>query len=250
MGKNSTHFQASLFLHKNNLTCTYKRAYTILMFEWNITKDKQNHVYVDTIISPSYTSAIAQVIQIPGISGMDNNAMLLEFDKKDPGNLKQIIDNFSLIETANYDICVLGSSHRELKPRNGIHIWIRNIDFNNANLMILLGFIISSHPDMKRSYIKIFEVSLEEEPDVTREKLVELIQSGRLPISERNIEILRPDEERDIKSLVKQHSDEAALIIIGFHSEQVRHAGEKVFTGYEDTGDILFVNAREKQEIS
>jgi len=215
----------------------------------NMTEDKRNHVYVDTMISPSYTSAIAQVIQIPGISGMDNNTMLLEFDKKDPKNLKQIIENFSLIETANYDICVLGSSPRELRPGNGIHIWIRNIDFNNANLMILLGFIISSHPDMKRSYIKIFEASLEEDPDLTRQKLVELIQSGRLPISERNIEILRPEEKGDIKSLVKQHSTDAALTIIGFHSEQIRHAGEKLFTGFEDTGDTLFVNAREKQEI-
>ena len=49
-----------------------------------LTKDKKNHVFVDTIISPSYTSAIAQVIQIPGVSGMDNNMMLLEFDKKNP----------------------------------------------------------------------------------------------------------------------------------------------------------------------
>jgi hypothetical protein len=201
------------------------------------------------MISPSYTSSIAQVIQMPGISGMENNTMLLEFDKKKPVNLKQIIENFSLIETANYDVCILGSSPRELKPRNGIHIWIRNIDFNNANLMILLGFIISSHPDMKRSYIKIFEISLEEDPDITRGKLLELIQSGRLPISERNIEILRPENQGDIKFLVKEKSADAALTILGFHSEQVRHAGEKVFKGYEDTGDTLFVNAREKQEI-
>ena len=44
-----------------------------------------------------------------------------------------------------------------------------------------------------------FEASLEEDPDLTRQKLVELIQSGRLPISERNIEILRPEEKGDIK---------------------------------------------------
>jgi len=216
----------------------------------SMTEDKHHHVYVDTMISPSYTSAIAQVIQLPGISGMDNNTMLLEFNKKDPDNLNQILENLSLIESAGYDICILGSSTRELNPRNGIHIWIRNIDFNNANLMILLGFIISSHPDMKRSYIKIFEVSLEEDPALTREKLLELIRTGRLPISERNIEIIRPEEEKDIKSLVRQHSADSALTIIGYHSEQIRHAGDKVFSGYEGLGDILFVNAREKQEIS
>jgi hypothetical protein len=64
------------------------------------------------------------------------------------------------------------------------------------------------------------------------------------------VEIIRPDEETDIHSLISEHSAEAALTIIGIHSEQVRHDGEKVFRGYEGIGDTLFVNAREKQEIN
>ncbi|MFO7722147.1 MAG: amino acid permease, partial [Bacteroidales bacterium] len=52
----------------------------------------RNHVYVDTIISPSYTSAIAQAIQIPGIAGMENNMVLFEYDRDNPENLPGIID--------------------------------------------------------------------------------------------------------------------------------------------------------------
>jgi len=215
-----------------------------------LTRDKRNHIYVDTIISPSYTSAIAQVVQIPGVSGMDNNGMVLEFDKKNPVNLKQIIENFALIEAARYDVGILGSSPRELKPSNGIHIWIRHIDYYNANLMILLGYIISSHPDMRKAQLKIFEVSLDEDVEGTRKKLLEMIRSGRLPISERNIEILTPDGGTDIKDLVNENSADAALCIIGFHSEQLRHDGEKVFLGYEHTGDTLFVNARKLQKLT
>ncbi len=215
-----------------------------------MTREKQNHIYVDTMISPSYTSAIAQVIQIPGVSGMENNTMLLEFDKKDPRNLKQIVENFSLIEAANHDVCILGSSPNPLKPKKGIHIWIRSIDYNNANLMILLGFIISSHPEMRRAQLKVFEITFEDDVETTRKKLLELIQTGRLPISQRNVEILRPDEETDIHSLINERSAEAALTIIGIHSDQVRHDGEKVFMGFEGIGDTLFVNARVKQEIS
>jgi amino acid transporter len=215
-----------------------------------LTSDKRSHIYVDTIISPSYTSAIAQVIQIPGVSGMENNGMLLEFDKRNPVNLKQIIENFALIEAARYDVGILGSSSIEMNPANGIHIWIRHIDFYNANLMILLGYIISSHPDMKRSHLKIFEVSLDEDVETTRTELLELIHTGRLPISERNIEILSPEEGVDIRALVNKHSAEAALCIIGFHSEQLRHDGEKVFLGYDNIGDTLFINAREIKEIT
>jgi hypothetical protein len=215
-----------------------------------MTSERQSHIYVDTMISPSYTSAIAQVIQIPGISGMENNTMLLEFDKNNPQNLKQIVENFALIEAANHDVCILGSSPNAIKPRKGIHIWIRSIDYNNANLMILLGFIISSHPEMRRSHLKVFEVNFEDDVETTRQKLLELIQTGRLPISQRNVEILRPDEETDIKTLISKHSAEAPLTIVGFHSDQIRHDGQQVFKGYEGIGDTLFVNAREKQEIS
>lgn len=215
-----------------------------------LTSDKRSNIYVDTIISPSYTSAIAQVVQIPGISGMENNGMLLEFDKNKPENLGQIIENFALIEAARYDVSILGTSPRDFKPANGIHIWIRHIDFYNANLMILLGFIISSHPDMRKSHLKIFEVSLEQDEEATRNKLIEMIQAGRLPISERNIEILRPEGGTDIKALVGEHSADAALCIIGFHSDQLRHDGKDVFLGYEGTGDTLFVNARELQKLT
>lgn len=41
-----------------------------------------NHVYVDTIISPSYTSAIVQAIQVPGISGMENNMVVLSMTRR------------------------------------------------------------------------------------------------------------------------------------------------------------------------
>jgi len=217
----------------------------------NLTKDKKNHIYVDTIISPSYTSAIAQVVQIPGISGMENNGMLLEFNKDNPNNLKLIIENFSLMVAAKYDIGILGSSSRQLKPANGIHIWIRHIDHFNANLMILLGYIISSHPDMKKAKLNIFEVSLEEDSEATRLELLDLIQAGRLPISERNIEILNPaGPGSDIRELVKEHSAEAAITLIGITTEQVKHDGEKVFLGYEDMGDVLFLNARELQKLA
>lgn len=215
----------------------------------SMTSDRSNHIYVDTIISPSYTSAIAQVVQIPGISGMDNNGMVLEFDKHNPSNLKQIIDNFPLIAAARYDVGILGSSSRGLRPDGGIHIWIRHIDHFNANLMILLGYIISSHPDLRKSQIKIFEVSLDEDVDATRIKLLDMIQAGRLPISERNIEILRPGRGTDIKSLVNQNSADAALTLIGFHSDQLKHHGEDLFLGYDKTGDTLFVNARELQKL-
>ena len=42
------------------------------------------------MVSPSYTTAIAQVAQTPGISGKENNTVLFEFSKKSPEGLDDI----------------------------------------------------------------------------------------------------------------------------------------------------------------
>ena len=75
----------------------------------------ENHVYIDTLISPSYTSAIAQAIQIPGIAGMENNMVIFEYDKDNPDNLEDIVDNFSLVSSGDFDICMLASSGKSFR---------------------------------------------------------------------------------------------------------------------------------------
>ena len=214
------------------------------------TERRKNNVYVDTLISPSYTSAIAQTIQLPGISGMDNNMMVFEFDKSNPVELDQIIDNFNLVKAGNYDVCILGSSHRRFNFKNGIHVWIRSFDYQNSNLMILLSYIISGHPDWRKSKIKIFDICKEDDLEQNRINLVELVKSGRIPITEQNIQIIRKDENVSSKVLINKHSADAGLCIIGFRAEHIRHHGSELFSGYDQVGDILFVNSHRQKEIT
>ncbi len=105
-----------------------------------------SHVYIDTIISPSTTSAFAQSIQIPGIAGMENNMVIFEYEKQNPEDLRDIIDNFRMVNSGGFDVCILASSNKPILFKNGIHIWVRSFDTENANLMILLSFIILGHP--------------------------------------------------------------------------------------------------------
>jgi hypothetical protein len=213
-------------------------------------KGKGSHVYVDTLISPSYTSAVAQGIQLPGISGMENNMVILEYDKNDPRNLKEIVENFPLINAGNFDVCILGSSERTINYKNGIHVWIRSGDYENSHLMILLSFIIQGHPSWKKSEITIFDVCKKEKEQETRNNLEGLVQTGRLPITSKNIQVITEMPDRNTRTLIAEHSSHAGLTIIGFHSELLKHDGAKIFQGYEDVGDILFVNSHSQKEIT
>jgi hypothetical protein len=209
----------------------------------------ENHVYVDTLISPSYTSAVAQIIQVPGIAGMENNMVIFEFDKEEPENLNNIVDNFALVTAGNFDVCIAASSRRQIEFKDGIHVWIRSIDSENANLMIMLSFIILGHPDWSRANIKIFVSCKIDQVQETQKRMEELVLTGRLPITAKNIEIIPDQVDVNIKTLVNQRSSDAGLVILGFREEQVKHDKEKVFEGYEDVGTVLFVNTHNQKEI-
>jgi amino acid transporter len=208
-----------------------------------------NHVYVDTLISPSYTSALAQAIQLPGISGMENNMVIFEYDKENPQNLKEIIENTGLIRAGNFDICLLASSRKDMNFKNGIHIWIDSRYPENSSLLILLSFIISGHPQWKRSNIKVFETCDPEQYEETKSNLTELVRTGRLPITQKNIEIIREEPDMTLKNLINQKSASAALTMIGFNTQVLKHKGESVLSGLDGIGTILFVNSHNQKEI-
>lgn len=209
----------------------------------------ENHVYVDTIISPSYTSAIAQAIQLPGVAGMENNMVIFEFNKENPDRLNLIIDNYSLARAGNFDFCILGSSPRKINFKNNIHVWIKSSDTENANLMILLSFIIAGHSDWGKADIKIFNICKKEQAGEIRKQLDELVVSGRLPITTSNIEIIHEQENIAAKEVINLRSADAGLTIIGFRGEALKHEKEELFKGYDYLGNVLFINANSQKTI-
>ncbi|MEO1713536.1 MAG: amino acid permease, partial [Bacteroidota bacterium] len=215
----------------------------------SMAEKSRSNIYIDTLISPSYTSAIAQVIQLPGISGTENNLLLLEYSKNKPSNLSEIVDNFRLMRSVDFDVIILGSTERGFGLKKSIHIWITSNDYENANLMILLGYIISGHREWQESTIKIFAVYPEATCDDERNRLFMLVEAGQLPISSSNIRVIPRSHEVEIRSIVNQESADADLTIIGIRSEMVKHEGPAIFEGYDLVGNTIFVNAAAQKQI-
>ncbi len=229
---------------------TYAESQVILRQLIDSRIERESALYIDTMISPSYTSAIAQAIQSPSISGMENNMVVFEFDKNRPEELTRILENVKLVKAGNFDICLFAESNLPVRYRNGIHVWIRATDEKNTNLMILLGYIIMAHPDWRKSYIKIFSVGATDRRDETKKELEERIAAGRLPITLTNIEIVTCSERQTFSEVVSQYSRNAGLTVIGFREEIIKHDAVKFFTDFQDVGDILFVNASRSKEIN
>jgi amino acid transporter len=229
---------------------TYRESKVLLEQLISNTRDRGSTLYIDTMISPSYTSAIAQVIQTPSISGMENNMVIFEYDKRYPDELSGILENVNLVRAGNFDVGILAISEHFIRPANGIHVWIREHDRNNTNFMILLGYIILSHPDWKRSHIKVFLTSAGEKIRGTKKELEERIAAGRLPITLSNIEFVLLDEEHTFRSVVQERSSQAGLTVIGFHEDIIKHEPVTFFSDFKNMGDIFFVNSSSPKEIT
>lgn len=208
-----------------------------------------SRIYVDTIVSPSYTSAIAQVIQFPGIAGTENNLLLLEYSKNHDEGLKDIIDNFKLIKSVEFNIGILGLSERGFGLKKSIHVWITRAHYESANLMILLAYVMTGHPEWEGAEIKLFAVFEESKLAQEEQALYDLIKTGQLPISRNNIDVLCRQDDTDSREVIGRKSGEADLVILGFRDEALKRIGAGYFSGYEDIGNVLFVNATGEVEI-
>jgi len=208
-------------------------------------------IYVDTIISPSFRTAVAQIVQIPGISGMDNNSILFEFHEDDPQDIEDIIDGCKFASLVDFNICVLRSSERHFGYKQNIHIWLTPGDYRNANLMILMAYIIMGHPEWKGCEVNVF--SAFEDKDLSREtkKLNNLIHKGRIPFSSKNINrIPWKKDAKTYETLVLEHSEPADLVIMGFSLNKLSEEQGAFFKQFEGVKEILFVRADQRIAIS
>jgi len=210
---------------------------------------KNTNVYIDTLISPSYTSALAQVVQLSSISGTENNLILLEFSESDKESLEDVMSNFNLLHTTGYDVAIMRSSDFKLDKKEEIHIWISSRDYKNSNMMILLGYIILGHPEWKKAQIKVFTIYPKDKFEEYKNQMFDYIESGRLPISPRNMKMLPHDEDISIKEIINNHSSNSDLTIIGFRGELVKKQKLDIFEGYDNLGNILFVNSINQKDI-
>ncbi|MEM9339609.1 MAG: amino acid permease [Bacteroidota bacterium] len=211
--------------------------------------EMHSNVYLDTMISPSHTTAIAQALQLPSISGKEGNMFLFEYSRYHKESAKDIIENMTLVKAVDFDVCVLSTSEKGFGFKREIHVWITQSDYENANLMILMGYIIMGHPDWHKAQLKIYAIFPQESMEEQRKKLLDLAKVGRLPISAKNITAIAKTVDRSNKDIINEVSESADLTIVGFRSEAVKQYGQSLFEGLDEIGNVLFVNAVDEKEI-
>jgi hypothetical protein len=194
---------------------------------------------------------VAQIVQLPGIAGMENNSILFEFHEDHPEDISDIIDGCHFASIVDFNIAVLRSSDRHFGYKKRVDIWLTPGDYSNANLMILLSYILMGHPEWKGCQIELFAAFEANELDSHVNRLNHLIDGGRIPISRKNLQKIPWDKDKtSYEEMVTQHSQSADLVIMGFSLQKLKKEKGDFFKKFGNVKDILFVRAGQKIVIT
>jgi amino acid transporter len=209
-------------------------------------QDRKGAIFVDTMISPSMASALAQSLQMPGVSGMENNTILFEFGVHDPDEvLDEVVAGSLMAGVPRMNRLVLRHGENFFGARKTIHVWLTWHDARNANLMILLAYILLGHPDWRGAEIMILAAYPRSEVQERAGELHSMIVEGRLLISEKNVLVIPTDDTVDFQRLVEARSAGADLVLTGFTTQRMEEKGRNIFLRFPGLRDVLFVSAEE-----
>ena len=206
--------------------------------------------FVDTVISPSFESTVTQALQFPGISGLPNNSVLLEFDQEHPEEIPDVARAAILAASRKFNVVVLRSSTFRFGYRASIHIWLAHDTLPNAAMMLMLAYIIVGHPEWQTAEIRVFACVGDDGNERASTQLSALIDQGRLPIARKNIQTLPVQSQALIEPEVALRSSDADLVIAGVSAAQLQSDGfADLLQSHKAANDIMFVHAVEQISI-
>ena len=207
-------------------------------------------IFVDTLICPTFQLAVAQTLQMPGISGLPNNSILFEFDRENIDEINDVGQGSRLAMNSMFNVLILRSTKYRFGYRSSIHVWVTEENLMNAPMMLMLAYIIVGHPEWRRAEIQLFACFESEDAERERDRLSAWMREGRLPISEQNVTSVSCSNGEALEQEVSHYSTQADLVIAGVTAEELEpEVVTQTLRCYGSANDVLFVHSIERIAI-
>ena len=207
-------------------------------------------IFVDSMISPSFQAAVSQTLQMPGIFGLPNNCILLEFDQDRPEEIEELTQGAELVMGSLFNVLILRSSRFRFGYRSSIHVWVTDDNLANAAMMMLIAYIIVGHREWRKAQIRLFACFASGDSAKEVDKLSRLMTEGRLQISRQNVTAVECSVGESLEREVARQSASADLVIAGLDSRDLDSGvAPHALMRYEGANDVLFVHSSEQISI-
>ena len=207
-------------------------------------------IFVDSLICPSFRMALAQSLQMHGISGLPNNCVLLEFDQANEEEIDETAQGARMALDSMYNVLILRSSRLRFGYRSSIHLWVSEDNLENAPMMILLAYILVGHPEWRRAEIQLFACFEEKVAEQETSELTRMMAAWRLPISKQNVTSVSCKSEESLEREVNRRSTKADLVIAGLTIDDLSgDSAKRSLQRYSAVNEVLFTHASEQISI-
>ena len=207
-------------------------------------------VYAETMVSPSVRSALAQALQMPGVSGLENNTVLFSCPKStSPEAYQTSLENAVFASVTRKNLLFLRHDDADFGKRENIHVWLTWHDSANANLMLLVAYMLLGHPDWRNAEICVFAAFPSDQVAEESREFSELLAEGRIPIGEANIRFLPVNDGSTFRSTVERSSRTADLVLMGTTVARLKAKGPELLGRHPGLPNTLFVAAHDHVRI-
>jgi len=203
------------------------------------------------MVSPSMRSLLAQALQVPGVSGLENNAVMLELSRGDsPEVFSSVVENALFAATVGKSVLVFRHSEAGFGKRRNVHVWLTWDDESHATLMVMLAYVLLGHRDWRHANIHVFAALPSERVDTSHAQFLDMIGDGRLPISPKNIHFMPFNSREDFHGVVEDRSSGADLVIRAARVEALREGGAAALQRHPSLPAVLFVTSSDGVSLS
>jgi hypothetical protein len=208
-------------------------------------------VYVEVMVSPSMRSLLAQALQVPGVSGLENNALMLEVRRDDrPEVFSAAVENALFAASVGRSVLVLRHCEAGFGRRRNVHLWLTWDDGPHATLMVMLAYVLLGHRDWRHARIHVFAALPSDQVGTSHAQFLGLIGDGRLPISPKNIHFLPFNSREDFHGVIEDRSSGADLVIRAARVGALQKAGAEVLQRHPKLPAVLFVTSSDGVTLS
>ena len=214
-------------------------------------ENRRMAAFAQAEVVPDFASGAVSVAQAQGVGVLEANTVLMGWSRTPEGRTTQMTLLRALSDLEKSVLFLDVNDKRSLGRQGVVNVWWGGRG-GNADLMLLLGYLISRHNDWQGAELRLSRIIESEEGEAqTRAHMNALLEDVRVDATA-NI-VVHNDPSRPIEDLFAEHSQDVDLTILGMQvpeDSSTEAYAERLEAFAQAVGTVLLVyNAQPDEDL-
>ena len=214
-------------------------------------ENRRMAAFAQAEVAPNFEQGAVLVAQARGVGVLEANTLLMGWSRTPEGRATQMSLLRKLSDLEKSVLFLDVNDQRSLGRQRVINVWWGGRG-GNADLMLLLGYLISRHNDWHGAELRLSRIIERKEGEAqTRAHMNALLDDVRVDATP--YIVVHNNPARPIADLFAEHSQDVDLTILGMQVPEAEDAeayAERLETFAQAVGTVLFVyNAQPEEDL-